>query len=136
MAEETKALEVQKEEVMPAEDTERTRETQVFVPHTDIYETDDEIIVLADVPGANQDSIDVMLEKNVLTINAFIEPPEMEGYSLVFGEYGVGDYERRFTLSDEIDREKIEATVSDGVLRLTLPKAGMAKTRKIAVKAE
>lgn len=136
MAEETKALEVQKEEVMPAEDTERTRETQVYVPRTDIYETDDDIIVLADVPGADQDSIDIMLEKNVLTINAYVEPPEMEGYSLVFGEYGVGDYERRFTLSDEIDREKIEAAVSDGVLRLTLPKAGMAKTRKIAVKAE
>ena len=136
MAEETKALEVQKEEVMPAEDTERTRETQVFVPRTDIFETNDDIIVLADVPGADQDSIDILLEKNVLTINAYVDPPEMEGYSLVFSEYGVGDYERRFTLSDEIDREKIQATVSDGVLRLTLPKAGRAKTRKIAVKAE
>ncbi len=135
MAERSKALEVQKEEVIPAEETERTREARVYVPRTDIYETDDEIVLLADVPGADQDSIDITLEKNVLTINAYVDPPEREGYSPIFYEYGVGDYERSFTLSDEIDREKIEATVKDGVLRLVLPKAGPARTRKIEVKS-
>lgn len=135
MADETKALEVQKEEVIPAEETERTREARVYLPRTDIFETDDDIVLLANVPGADQDSIDITLEKNILTITAYIDEPKMEGYSLVFGEYGVGDFERSFTLSGEIDQEKIEATVKDGVLRLVLPKAGPARTRKIAVKS-
>jgi HSP20 family protein len=134
MAEQSKALEVQKEEVIPAEETERTREARVYLPRTDIYETDDDILLLADVPGADQDSIDITLEKNILTIAAYVDPPQREGYSLIFCEYGVGNYERSFTLSDEIDREKIEAKVKDGVLRLVLPKAGPARTRKIAVK--
>lgn len=135
MADNVKTMEVQKEEVTTPEDTERTRECRCFVPRADIYEVDDQIVIVADVPGANEKSVEVTLEKNVLTINAYVDPVEMEGYSLVFAEYEVGDYQRSFKLSDEIDRDKIQATIKDGVLRLYLPKAAAAQARKINVKA-
>ena len=135
MAENVKTMEVQKEEITAAEDTERTRECRCFVPRADIYEVDDQIVIVADVPGVDENSVEIMLEKNVLTINAYVEPVEMQGFALAFAEYEVGDYQRSFKLSDEIDREKIQATIKDGVLRLYLPKAGAALARKISVKA-
>lgn len=133
MAEESKALEVQKQEVINVEDSERTRECACFVPRADILETDDNIFVVVDLPGADEKSIDVTLEKNVLTINAYIEAQDMDGYASALTEYEVGDYQRSFRLSNMIDREKIMANIKDGVLRLQLPKAGEAKTRKISV---
>jgi len=135
MAENVKTMEVEKEEITAAEDTERTRECRCFVPRADIYEVDDQIVIVADVPGVDENSVEIMLEKNILTINAYVEPVEMEGFALAFAEYEVGDYQRSFKLSDEIDREKIQATIKDGVLRLYLPKAGAALARKISVKA-
>lgn len=135
MAENVKTMEVEKEEITAPEDTERTRECRCFVPRADIYEVDDQIVIVADVPGVDENSVEITLEKNVLTINAYVDPVEMEGFAPVFAEYEVGDYQRSFRLSDEIDREKIQATIKDGVLRLYLPKAGAALARKISVKA-
>jgi len=131
----TQSMQVEKEEITPTEDTERTRDVRCFVPRSDIYELEDQIVIVADVPGAAEESIQVTVEKNVLTINAFVDQVAPEGYSLSFAEYEVGDYSRSFRLSNEIDREKIEATVRDGVLRLYLPKAGEVRARKISVKA-
>jgi HSP20 family protein len=113
---------------------ERTRQSRVYIPRADIYETHDDVVVIADIPGADEKSVDITLEKNVLTINAYPVKNQPEGYSLVYSEYGVGDYQRRFVISNEIDQAKIEASVKDGVLRLRLPKAGPAKTRKITVR--
>ena len=132
---ENKLMEIEKQEISATEDSERTRDIQCFVPRADIYELDDHIVVIVDVPGAGEDSIDITLEKNVLSISAFVEPVELEGYSLSLAEYEVGDYQRSFRISDEIDRENIDATVKDGVLRLYLPKANEAQARKISVKA-
>jgi len=134
MAKKDQAMEVQKQEEVPAEEMERTRSRRSFVPRADIYETDKEIFVLADVPGANENTIDITLEKNVLTINAYIEPTIPSGFDVAYAEYEEGDYQRSFRLSDEIDRDKIEATVTEGVLRLRLPKSQEAKTKKISVK--
>lgn len=131
----SKALEVEKQELTTTEDTERTRDNICFVPRSDIYEIDDQIVIVADVPGASENSIDITLEKNTLTISAFIEPEFLEGYSPAFVEYEQGDYQRSFRLSNEIDRDNIQATVKDGVLRLFLPKAASAMTRKINVQA-
>jgi len=75
------------------------------------------------------------LKKNILTISGRVEDGKIKDYTLVFSEYEVGDYERTFTLSDEIDREKIKATVKQGVLRLELPKAEKVKPKKIAIQA-
>ena len=134
MTEETKAMEVEKQEMVPAEDTERTRETCCFVPRADIYETEDKIVVVTDMPGVSAESLDITLEKNVLTINGYVEPEVPDGYSLAWAEYRIGDYQRSFRLSDEIDREQIEATIRNGVLYLDMPKSAAAKTRKISVK--
>jgi len=132
----SKSIEVQKkQEINPAEGQERTRDRRVYVPRSDIYETDDSVFVTADMPGVDDKSVDITLEKNVLTINGFVEFTPPEGYRPVYAEYGVGDYERSFVLSNEIDREKIEARVKDGVLSLKLPKVGPAIARKIQVKA-
>jgi HSP20 family molecular chaperone IbpA len=135
MADNVKTMDVEKEEITAAEDTERTRECRCFVPRADIYEVDNQIVIVADVPGVDENSVEITLDKNVLTINAYVDPVEMEGYALGFAEYEVGDYQRSFRLSDEIDREKIQATIKDGVLRLYLPKAAAAQARKISVKA-
>lgn len=115
-------------------DTERTRETQCFSPRVDIYETSEDIFVLVDMPGVDENNIDITLEKNILTLegrNSMVTPND---YDLVYAEYEMGDYTRRFTLSNEIDQAKIEAKLRNGVLHLRLPKAGPAKAKKIAVK--
>ena len=132
---ETKAMEVQKEEAALQEGVERTRECQCFVQRADIYEVEDQIVIVADVAGASEETIEITLEKDILTINAYADIEEFEGYSLAFAEYEVGDYQRSFRISDEIDRQKISATVKEGVLRVFLPKATEALTRKINVKA-
>jgi HSP20 family protein len=135
MEHQNQALEAEKQEITTMDETERTRDRQCFIPRADIYETDDHIILLADIPGADEQSTDITLEKNILTINANVDWNMPDDYGLNYGEYGIGDYQRSFTLSDEIDRENIEATIANGVLRLQLPKAGPAKTRKISVKS-
>ena len=136
MAKDTMDLQVQeteKQEIVES-DAERTRDCVCFVPRVDIYETNDAIFVTADMPGVDETSVDIMLENDVLTINGYIEPVEPEGYQLAHAEYRVGDYERRFTLSNKIDQERIEATMKNGVLRLHLPKA-LPTTKTIAVQA-
>jgi HSP20 family protein len=135
MADRAEMLEPQKEEMTREEETERTRDRQVFIPRADIYETEDAIIVLTDMPGVDENSVDIVIEKNILTIYAFVEPEQHEGHRCTYAEYGVGDYERSFVLSNQVDREGIEASVKDGVLRLSLPKSKESKTRKINVKA-
>ena len=130
---EEKGLELQDTEKQEVAESgaERTRDRLAFVPRADIYETGEAITVVADVPGVDENSLDVILEKNVLTITGYVEPMQPEGHSLAYAEYRVGDVERAFTLSDEIDREGIEAVVKDGVLRLHLPKNTRARMRKI-----
>jgi HSP20 family molecular chaperone IbpA len=134
---EEQALQLEDTEKLEVEETgaERTRDRLAFVPRVDIYETDEAITVVADLPGVDENSIDITLEKNVLTLNAYVEPEEPEGFELAYVEYRVGDYQRAFTLSDQIDQEGIEATVNAGVLRLQLPKITEAKRRKIAITA-
>ena len=107
----------------------------VFVPPSDIYETKDSIVVLAEMPGVAPDGVDLTLERRVLTIRGRSGASEHAGYQLVYNEFANGDYERVFTLSENIDRDRIEATLKDGVLNLVLPKAETAKARKIELKA-
>ncbi len=130
-----KNLDIEKQEAAMPEGTERTRPTACFIPRADIYEDEGQMVIVADIPGVDENSVDITLEKNILTINAYVESPVPEGYALAFSEYEVGDYQRSFKLSDEIDREKIKATVKDGQLRLFLPKAAELAARKISVSA-
>jgi HSP20 family molecular chaperone IbpA len=127
-------LQAQKQEAEIVEGAERTRASRVYIPQVDIYSTGDNIVILADMPGVAENAVDIMLDKDVLTINGYVsETGAPEGYELAHGEYGIGDYQRSFTLPDEIDRDNIEATLSHGVLRVTLPKAPEAQARKITV---
>jgi len=113
--------------------TERIRNVKTFVPRVDIYETKDSLYLIADMPGVDEKTVDVELEKNILKIAGRVENGKIKDHALVFSEYEVGDYERTFSLSDEIDRDKIKATVKQGVLRLELPKAEKVKPKKIAI---
>jgi len=135
MTEETKAMEVQEQEMVQTEGTERMRARATFIPRADIFETEDNVVVTVDMPGASDETIDITLEKNILTINASSIHGAPEGFNLAFAEFEAGDYERSFQLTDQINREGIQAVYQDGVLKLTLPKAEVAKIRKISVKA-
>jgi HSP20 family molecular chaperone IbpA len=126
--------EMQKMEAAIPEGVERTRPRKVYTPAVDILERKDDIIVTADMPGVDEGTVDVTLEKNVLTISGTVGPVFPDSRRQVLTEYGVGDYQRAFTISEEVDRERIHASVKDGVLRLILPKAAMAKSRKIEVR--
>lgn len=133
MTKKSKEMEVQDQKLVE-EETERTRECQCFVPRTDIYEAGDEITMALDMPGINENAIEITLEKNILNVKGYAQIDDPSDYTLTFAEFETGDYERSFRVSDAIAKEKIEAVYNDGVLRLTLPKAEQAKARKIAVK--
>jgi HSP20 family molecular chaperone IbpA len=92
------------------------------------------LIVTLEMPGADPETVNITLEKRVLTVSGRSKPSVPEGYALVHGEFRDGDYERSFTLSEAIDGEHIEAAMRDGVLRLTLPKAKPAQAKTIEVK--
>jgi len=128
--------EIQKKEAETPETGERTRACRIYSPYVDILERLENIVVIADMPGVDEKSVDITLEKNVLTIYGRVDADTPINHRLSLSEYGIGDYQRAFTLSDEVDREKIQATVKNGVLKLVMPKAESAKTRKIPIKAE
>jgi HSP20 family protein len=107
----------------------------VFLAPADIYETKESIVVLAEMPGVASDGVDITLERRVLTIRGRGASHGHTGYQCVYNEFADGDYERVFTLSENIDRDRIEATLTDGVLNLVLPKAETAKARRIELKA-
>lgn len=115
--------------------TERIRNVKTFVPLVDIFENKDSLFLIADMPGVDEKTVDIELEKNVLTIAGRVENGRIKEGTLMYSEYEIGDYERVFTLSDEIDRDRIVATVKNGVLRLELPRAEKVKPKKIAIQA-
>lgn len=112
-------------------------EPEVFYsPRTDVYETADSIVLVADVPGAADGDINVTFEGDVLTVEARVENRPLDGLALGHREYEVGNYRRTFTVHTPIARDAVTASTSDGVLRVTLPKAKEAKVQKIKVRAE
>ncbi|MBW1717273.1 MAG: Hsp20/alpha crystallin family protein [Deltaproteobacteria bacterium] len=131
---ESKALKV-KEKAEVATPAEQTRPGLVFTPAADIFETDKEITLLADMPGVKAGDLNIDLHENVLTLDGFVKSPEAADEVDVIREYRTGKYYRQFTLSQVIDRGKIDAELKDGVLRLKLPKVEAARPRKIAVKS-
>ena len=132
----TGAIAERKEEVATPQSGEPVRNRRVFAPLADIYETNERIFVLADMPGVDEQTIDITLEKSVLTIEGYTSSQTEAGLRLVHCESPEGNYRRVFFLSEEVDRDGIEATVKDGVLKLVLPKSAKAMARKITVKSE
>ena len=119
----------------PAEGPETTTGARIYRPLTDIVETEDSVTLMLEMPGVAAEDVDVTLEQRVLTIRGKVRPTQPEKLQLAYAEYGEGDYERAFTLSDDFDPDKIDASVANGVLTVTLPRAAEAKPKKIAVKA-
>jgi HSP20 family protein len=122
-----------KKEVTTA--SEQMRPGLVFTPSVDIFETDHEITLLADLPGVTTKSLAIDLRENTLTLTGEVEPFEEANEEDIMIEYEIGKYYRQFTLSSVIDQNKIDAKLADGVLRLSLPKIEAATPRKIEVKA-
>jgi len=112
----------------PAKVAERT-----FHPRVDISETDNALILTADMPGVAEDSVDITLHKGVLTIEAEREAPTFEGVNPAYVESVAGRYQRKFKVTEDIERDAIEATLKNGVLRVTLPKAEAQLAQKIKV---
>lgn len=113
---------------------ERTRSATTYTPRFDIVETDGELRLYGDLPGVTKDSLDIRFENGLLEIRGKVEPRHTER-EFVYGEYGIGDFYRSFTISEAIDAEKISAELHNGVLTLHLPKTEAVKPRKITVKA-
>jgi HSP20 family protein len=124
-------------QVQQKREVDKTHESTVsarrFVPVTDIFETDQALTVILEMPGVERDKVDIHVENNVLTIEGRVDFTKYQGLQPLYTEYNVGDYARRFQLSSTINQEGITADLKDGVVTLVLPKAEKAKPRKIKV---
>ena len=112
---------------------EKTVPGRYYVPYADIYETDEALSVVMEMPGVERNNINVALENNVLRVDGQIDFSKYDDMEPVYTEYNVGHYTRSFTLSNRIDQDKISAQLEDGVLTLTLPKAKEAQPRRISI---
>lgn len=131
---ETKELQA-RDKMQVTTPAEQTKPGIVFTPAVDIFETDKEITLLADIPGVEAKNLNIDLRDDTLSFTGVIEPFEGADEEDILIEYEVGTYYRQFTLSEVIDQSKIDAQLNDGVLRLHLPKVEKAAPRKITVKA-
>jgi HSP20 family protein len=127
-----KDLQVQEKKELRQE--EHTRPGIFFEPAVDIYETQSALTLLADVPGATAENLEINIRDSVLTLTARANRPESR-WKPVYEEYRLGDYARQFRLGHQIDQAKISAKIKDGVLTLHLPKAEAAMPRKIRVES-
>ena len=112
---------------------EATFPARTFLPTTDIFETEQSLTVVLEMPGVDKSKVDVNVENGVLTLQGRIDFAKYEGMQPVYTEYNIGHYRRSFTLSNKIDQGRITAEMKDGVLTLVLPKAEEAKPRQISV---
>lgn len=125
-----------KEKQELATPAEQTRPGLVFTPDVDIFESEREITLLADMPGVKAEQLNIDLRENTLTLVGEIEPFEGPDEEDLLVEYEVGKYYRQFTLSEVIDQNRINANLNNGVLRLTMPKVEKATPRKIEVRSQ
>jgi len=115
---------------------EHTRPGPVYAPAVDIFESDSSITVLADLPGVKAKDLKIDLRENVLTLTAAVTIPELGSEVGVLCEYESGGFFRQFTLGETVEQSKIDAKLTDGVLRLELPKLERLRPRQIVVRTE
>jgi len=128
----SRALEVQEKKELVTKE-EKTIPVRYYVPPTDIFETDDALTVVMELPGVEKSAMDIRIENDILRVEAPIDVTKYEGLEPLYTEYNVGHFARSFTLSDKIDQQHINAQLADGLLTLTLKKASQAMPRRIAI---
>jgi len=112
---------------------ESTVPTRVFLPVTDIFETDQALTVILEMPGVDKGRVEVGIENDILTIIGRIDFSRYEALTPLYTEYNIGNYSRSFQISSKIEQKDIRAELKDGVMTLVLPKAEAAKPRRISV---
>ncbi|MBP7735271.1 MAG: Hsp20/alpha crystallin family protein [Spirochaetes bacterium] len=110
-----------------------TREERVLVPLSDIYETADQYTLKLEMPGVTREKLEITMENDELEIRGSVAPYKPENKELMYSEFSQYDYFRRFTVGNDIDRDKVSAVFEDGVLTLVLQKHESVKPRKIAI---
>jgi HSP20 family molecular chaperone IbpA len=128
----SQALEVQEKKELVSKE-EKTVPARYYVPTTDIFETDDALTVVMEIPGVERQALEVNIENDVLRVDARIDFSKYEELEPLYTEYNIGHFTRSFTLSNNIDQQQISAQLDDGVLTLTLKKAKEAVPRRIAI---
>lgn len=119
-----------------AKTPETTHGGRIYRPLTDIVETEQGVALMLEMPGVSAEDVEILLEKRVLTIRGNVKPTRPENLDLAYSEYGEGNFERAFTMSEDFDPDKIEAEMRNGVLTITLPRApqAQANVKRIKVK--
>lgn len=111
----------------------RPKPQEVFIPPIDIFETEEGLVLLADLPGVTAETLELQVQDNRLTLFGRVQHPEPEDARLIHQEYRVGPFLRSFILSDDVDHERITARLSHGVLEVMLPRAKRSEPRRIHV---
>jgi len=125
-------LQVQKKREVEKKE-EATIPARVFLSNADIYETEDALNVVLEMPGVEKDNVEIRVEDGILHVQGRLDLSKYKGLQPLYTEYNVGHYTRSFQLSSKVDQSKISAEMKDGVLTLKLPKAEEAKPRTIQV---
>lgn len=108
---------------------------RTFVPATDIYETPEGWELVADMPGVDERHCSLEVRDGTLIVHAQVLEEKVTDYELTYSEYRTGDFKRTFRLSGDLDQQRIQATVKNGVLKVFFPKSEAARPRRISVKA-
>ena len=114
----------------------KAEQRYVFTPPIDIFEDADGLVLHADLPGVSDESLDLQIQDNKLTLFGRVAHPHPEHAVLIHQEYKVGDYLRSFILSEQVDYENINAKLTNGVLQIRLPRAPQSQPRKIQIKTD
>jgi HSP20 family molecular chaperone IbpA len=127
----------QEVQVQQKREVEKKQESTVplrsFLPVADIFETDQALKVVVEMPGVAKENVDVGVENDVLTITGRIDLSKYEGLQPVYTEYNIGNYSRSFQISSRIDQDGIKAELKEGVMTVVLPKSEKAKARRISI---
>ena len=129
----TQELQVQKKRELENKE-ETTIPARVFLPAADIFEGENDLTVILEMPGVEKNNVDIRVEDGALNVEGRLDLNKYQGLKPLYTEYNIGHYSRSFRLSNKIDQNKIAADLKDGVLTLKLPKAEEAKARTIQVK--
>ncbi len=124
----------QKQEVQQSGET--TKPEKHFVPAVDIFENNDQITIVAEMPGVQVEGIDVSLEDDLLTIRGMRQADELPETRTLLQEFETGHYLRRFTVAEIIDQDNVQASLKDGLLTVILSKKAPAKPKKIEIRVD